>query len=416
MHITKKFRRSLATILLTAGFAYPACAAVCPKGIGGCTSPGRCSLFADADGNSLCDYTARSGSSITTGSDPYQSTTPSAPGNAVTSSTAPVTSAASPDPVTGTGIADLLSSSAVLAGILLFAILSGMLYFVFRRGIMGIQVKQAGPAGAFAMLIAFGISLMTACTLAPDTIPAMSCALLYAGAGTLLTAYLWHCGAMSRKIVLTVAALSTLTGFVLLAPLMPLEFAVFVSTISGASALTGAVCGIGLLVLLTIVFGRTFCGHLCPVGSLQELAHAVPGKKIDYGRTGWPEYIRLIVFATAIIATYFLVDLMEYTGLYQFFSLTLTAGFFVGLGLVLLSVFCYRPVCRIICPFGVLFSLMAQFSCFRLQRNESCIHCKKCEKACPVHAAGEHDSKRECYLCGRCTEACRVNDAIGYRK
>ena len=266
------------------------------------------------------------------------------------------------------------------------------------------------------MLIALGISLMTACTLAPDTIPAMSCAILYAGAGTLLTAYLWHTGAMSRKIVLTVAALSTLTGFVLLAPLMPLEFAVLASTISGASALTGAVGGIGVLVLLAIIFGRTFCGHLCPVGSLQELAHAVPGKKIEYGRTKWPEYFRLIVFAIAIIATFFLVDLMEYTGLYQLFSLTLTAGFFVGLGFVLVAVFCYRPVCRILCPFGVLFSLMAQFSCFRLQHNESCISCKKCEKACPVHAAGEHDSTRECYLCGRCTDACRVNDAVRYRK
>ena len=416
MHITTKIRRPLATVLLTAGLAYPACAAICPKGIGGCTSPGRCSLFADADGNSLCDYTTRSGSSTTPGSDPFQSATLSAPSNAVPSTTAPVTSSVTPGPATGTGIADLLSSSAVLVGILIFVILSGVLYGVFRRGILGVQMKQAGPAGALSVLITLGISLMTACTLAPDTIPAMSCAILYAGAGTLLTAYLWHTGAMSRKIVLTVAALSTLTGFVLLAPLMPLEFAVLASTISGASALTGAVCGIGVLILLAIIFGRTFCGHLCPVGSLQELAHAVPGKKIEYGRTKWPVYIRLAVFAIAIIATFFLVDLMEYTGLYQLFSLTLTAGFFVGLGFVLVAVFCYRPVCRILCPFGVLFSLMAQFSCFRLQHNESCISCKKCEKACPVHAAGEHDSTRECYLCGRCTDACRVNDAVRYRK
>ena len=64
MQITKTFRRAVATVILTAGLAYPACAAVCPKGIGGCPSPGRCFLFVDADGNTLCDYTARTGSQV----------------------------------------------------------------------------------------------------------------------------------------------------------------------------------------------------------------------------------------------------------------------------------------------------------------------------------------------------------------
>ena len=36
MQITRSIRRIIASSLLTAGFVYPACAAVCPKGIGGC--------------------------------------------------------------------------------------------------------------------------------------------------------------------------------------------------------------------------------------------------------------------------------------------------------------------------------------------------------------------------------------------
>ena len=35
MKIASRFRRTAASALLTAGLAYPACAAVCPKGIGG---------------------------------------------------------------------------------------------------------------------------------------------------------------------------------------------------------------------------------------------------------------------------------------------------------------------------------------------------------------------------------------------
>lgn len=415
MLITTKLRRILATALLSAGLAYPACAAVCPKGIGGCSTPGRCALFTDANGNSLCDYTGRSGSS-TTGTGSSQFTPSSSPQDAITSATtAPVSSSSTPAPATGTGIGDLLSSSAVLIGILVFALLASVLYFMFRRGIPGVPAQRTGPAAALSVLFALGISLMITSTLASGKIPGMTCALLYAGAGTLLTAYLWHAGAMSRTIVLGIAAMSTIAGFVFLAPLMPLEFAGIVSTFTGGSTLTAAVGVIGALILLAALFGRTFCGNLCPVGSLQELAHAVPGTKIEYGRTGRPELIRLAIFVIAIVAALFLMDLMEYTGLYQLFSLTFTAGFWVGLGLILISIFFYRPVCRILCPFGVLFSLMAACSRFRLRRTASCTGCKKCEKVCPVQTAGEQDSKRECYLCGRCTGTCPAENAISYR-
>jgi len=125
--------------------------------------------------------------------------------------------------------------------------------------------------------------------------------------------------------------------------------------------------------------------------------------------------IRLTILAATILAAVCLVDLMAYTGLYELFSLTVSAALVVAAGLLLLSVFVYRPICRMICPFGVLFSLMAGFSFFRLQRTDTCTLCKRCEKACPAHAAGKDDTKRECYLCSRCTDACHVNGAIRYR-
>lgn len=414
MHTTTRIRRTLATILLSLGLAYPACAAVCPKGIGGCTSPGRCSLFTDADGNALCDYTGRSGSSTSSGS--TQPVLPTESQNSIYDTTVQVSASTTSSPSTGAGTTDLISSSAILIGVLIFAILAAFLYFVFRKGLPGLRSQQPGPAGALSVLIALGISLMVTHSLNPGSVPAMTCALIYAVIGSLLTGYLWHTGALSRPIILSIAAVSTATGFILLAPLMPLEFAAVISISTGISAPTLAVGIIGALILLAIVFGRTFCGHLCPVGSLQELAYAVPGRKILYGRTGWPEWIRLAVFIIATIAAVFIVDLMEYTGLYQFFALSLTAGFWVGLGLVLISAFFYRPVCRILCPFGMLFSLAAACSRFRLRRSSSCTGCNACTKVCPVNCAGNEDSKRECYLCGRCSAACRINGALSYRQ
>jgi polyferredoxin len=137
-------------------------------------------------------------------------------------------------------------------------------------------------------------------------------------------------------------------------------------------------------------------------------------QKIVIRRTNLVELIRLAVFIATVIAALYLLDLMAVTGLYDLFSLTLSASLLVAAGIILISVFVYRPLCRILCPFGVLFSVFAEFSVFRLRRTKTCIGCNKCEKVCPASTAGEHDSKRECYLCGRCTDACPKKTALAY--
>ncbi len=233
-------------------------------------------------------------------------------------------------------------------------------------------------------------------------------------AGTPLAAYLWYLGVMDRKTASGMAALAAFEGFVFLAPIMPLELGGIVNVLTGTTAISAGVLVILAVIAFTLVAGRAFCGAVCPVGSVQELAYTVPGKKVLVRGTKVPELIRLAVFGATAIAAFYLIDLMAFTGLYDLFSLTLSASLVVAAGILLLSVFVYRPVCRFLCPFGVLFSLPAAFSLFRLHRTEACISCRKCEKACPAGVAGKNDSKRECYLCGRCTEACKVKGALMY--
>jgi polyferredoxin len=221
---------------------------------------------------------------------------------------------------------------------------------------------------------------------------------------------------MTRKIVLLAAVLGILAGFVFLAPIMPMELGGIINVLSGASALTYGVVVISTVIALALVVGRICCGTICPVGLLQELVYAVPVTKIVVQHTRVLELIRLAVFAVTVIAAFWFIDLMSFTGLYDLFSLTFSAGFAIAGSIILVSVFLYRPICRIICPFGVLFSLFAEFSWLRLRRNETCINCGKCEKTCPSLTAGAHDSKRECYLCGRCTGICPVGTALIYQR
>jgi ferredoxin len=439
MQIIKTIRRAVATVILTAGLAYPACAAVCPKGIGGCPSPGRCFLFVDADGNTLCDYTVRASSQVQTApvvSRPEVSQAPAtvhttpAPDLSsvqVTTESAPGSSVASVSPAPDTTMTTLHSTppgeftgslpvSAPVTEILLFILVAGILFTLIRTGVAGIRIGRPLPALGLSCLLALGVSLMATSLLTGGTIAGTTYALIFMGAGTLLAAGLWYAGVMTRRVVLALVITATLTGFVFLAPIMPLELGGIVNVLTGLSALNAGVVVICAVVALTLVVGRTFCGSVCPVGSVQELAYAVPVQKTVIRRTEIPELIRLAVFGATVIAAAYLIDLMAFTGLYDLFSLTLSASLLVAAVLVLLSVFLYRPVCRILCPFGVLFSIFAEFSIFRLRRTATCISCRKCEKACPTRTAGKTDSKRECYLCGRCTEACPVDTALTYRR
>ncbi|MFA4876306.1 MAG: 4Fe-4S binding protein [Methanoregula sp.] len=430
MQVATKIRRSIATLLLTAGLAYPACAAVCPKGIGGCTAPGRCFLFIDADKNSLCDYTGRTSSSGSAGSVPAGPTEPArimtvpdpsaAQASTIQSSTTSTVSGLQ-DTGSGTfqnastaGFLDTIHLSAVITEVLLFLAFTVIAFAIIRSGIMRIRVEKTLPAHALSSFFGLGLSLIATAILAGTTVAGTTYALIYIAAGTVLVAYLWYTGVMTRQIVLMAAVLGTITGFIFLAPIMPMELGGIVSAATGASSVSAAILVIGAVIVFTLVAGRTFCGSICPVGSLQELAYRVPGMKILLGRTRVLEMVRLLIFIATAIAAIYLIDLMAITGLYDLFSLTLSAGLLVACGLILLSVFVYRPVCRILCPFGVLFSLFAEFSRYRLQRTETCIGCRKCERACPAGTAGKNDSKRECYLCGRCTSACPVETALKY--
>jgi len=270
------------------------------------------------------------------------------------------------------------------------------------------------PVLALSAFFALGISLATTCILAGGTVAGTGFALAYMAAGSVLIGYLWYSRAMTRRLALLAVLQSTICGFIFVAPIMPQEIGGLVNVVTGASALTLGVVVIGAVIALALVFGRVFCGSICPVGALQELAYTVPVKKYVVRDTRLPEAARLLVFAAAVIAALYLVDLLEYTGLYDLFALTVSGLLGVAIVLVVISVFVYRPVCRILCPFGVLFAVFSKFSRLRLRRSKACINCKKCEAACPAGAAGRFSSHRECYLCGRCTDVCPVKDALRY--
>lgn len=185
-----------------------------------------------------------------------------------------------------------------------------------------------------------------------------------------------------------------------------------------------------VLVISTLFFGRVFCGYACPVGAIQELMSKLKFKsklkeqknvkgQIRLSRK-YTDLIRVIFFVLGFIMTFIfgvaLIDIVTPFKGYQIFTnsaaLAITIPLIVLITTIVLGIFMYRPWCRLFCPFGLVASLTARLSLFKLKRTDACTSCGICEKICPTNEAAADSSKGECYLCNRCVDSCPQNAIV----
>jgi len=224
---------------------------------------------------------------------------------------------------------------------------------------------------------------------------------------------------MNRWIGLVFLAISTILGFLIFSPMIPLQFQeLFSSGPKGKGPmLILPIVGFLLIILLSAFLGRVFCGYSCPIGAVQELLYRLPLPKIKKGGKWLFMGIRWAFLLAVVIAGVLSgLSILNYVGAGSFFGLDVGSWtFYVFAALLLISVFFYRPFCRIFCPIGALMALFGLIRGYRYERNDKCVDCGMCEKACPTDEAGANEKKMECYVCGRCDEACNFQ-ALEYSK
>src|SRR4030042_4626214 len=111
-----------------------------------------------------------------------------------------------------------------------------------------------------------------------ESIPKIA-GMAYAIAAFLIVVLLFGSGRFNKKAGYILLFISTAFGFLVFAPMLPNQFQVVLlgNTKQLGMPVALAFIALALFVVMAFVFGRSFCGHVCPIGAVQALVHVTPG-------------------------------------------------------------------------------------------------------------------------------------------
>ncbi len=230
--------------------------------------------------------------------------------------------------------------------------------------------------------------------------------------------------------------------------------------LSSRALLAGSALAL-IAVVLTLAFGRVWCGWLCPLGTLLDLVslrrwrgkREIPSaswRRVKYAllftllagalftnltlmvfdpltilfRTlsisVWPAMDQLVTAAEVALYRVPILQpaLSAFDALVRpkvlppnpaFYRYTLLfAGVFVGL--IALNLVAQRSWCRYLCPLGGLLGLISKAGVIRREVNARCTQCDACARLCPTgtvqSAKGYTSDPSECTMCLECYRVC----------
>ncbi len=179
-----------------------------------------------------------------------------------------------------------------------------------------------------------------------------------------------------------------------------------------------------LPIVLSLIFGRFFCGWACPIGAVQEFLH--PEKytfQLPPILDRILSYFRFILLVGGVVFSWSALtniwsNIDPFYGFFSFkWSLPIAVLLFV---VIIASLFIERFFCRYFCPLGALLTITSKFSLFKVRADsEVCIACGKCSqpKACPMNAVSVINpytdlpsiNASKCIVCYRCADVCRYS-------
>jgi polyferredoxin len=191
--------------------------------------------------------------------------------------------------------------------------------------------------------------------------------------------------------------------------------------------LLGTVFALLVAVAVTVIFGRIWCGWICPQTVIPELsawtASLLPSRWEAAGRTF------LLLPFSALVSLSLLGYFLPPTEAVRALSRSKTVlSFFLAQWAVIFAMLAFAgpAFCRTICPYSMLqnalFDRETLTIAFDEDRREECMRCDLCVLVCPVAIDIKKGLQRECIACAECIDACRlmtgpkgIRPFLGYR-
>lgn len=169
--------------------------------------------------------------------------------------------------------------------------------------------------------------------------------------------------------------------------------------------------------LLAILFGRIYCGYICPMNTLMIPIEKL-SKKLKIEKKDAPKWLMSCrVNWIALVASIVLMVIFK-----KFWYVNIPILLFWVIASLVITLF-FRPSVfhNLICPFGPLQKIFGGLARFSKQVDtQACVGCRMCEKVCPSEAITIIDQKAIidkalCHQCSNCKQVCE-KEAISYSK
>lgn len=239
---------------------------------------------------------------------------------------------------------------------------------------------------------------------------------------------------------------------------------IFVTTLLSAHAVAKAFYLSLITIIVTILFGRVFCGWACPLGTLHNMISSIRRKQ-PTGKFGtWYRvkyYILIAILASALFSLQPVGILDPLSLLIRSFSISIfpafnyalrsvfdtiysanplglaaisepiytvlkktlltfeqssyNQSFFVGmlfLGILGLNFIEKRFWCKYLCPLGAFLGIISRYSLLKISVSEGCTSCNACTGVCQGNAypaTGKQWKAAECLECHNCDDICPEN-------
>jgi ferredoxin len=189
-------------------------------------------------------------------------------------------------------------------------------------------------------------------------------------------------------------------------------------------------------IALAILFGRVFCGLICPLGTMQTLMNKLAGLlhikqiKVSGKLDRILRYVKYPVLVIVLFLTFRAGELIirSYDPWAAFMHLSagtevfndFLAGVIILAAILILSLFIERAWCRYLCPLGAALAIISPLRIFKFRKNSiSCKNCRSCTRNCPMGLQidnTEAPSQTECISCGECVSRCPVDNTLQLKK